>query len=367
MGGPGWHIEKRSRSSWLIAIELGRGPDGKRRRIRQSFRGTKKEAEAEAQRLYVECVVQGGYVAPNKLTVAEYLPEWLERHATLKRLAPKTKESYQHLIERYLVPALGHLPLQSLEPRHIEELAARMLRDEDYAPRTVSYALTILGTALKKAVRDRIIRYNPMDAVDKPSYQAVKYNLLSPQEVKRFREAIYPSPWYPLFWTALGTGARREELLALRWSRDVDLEGATIWVREAVVATKKGLEIGPPKTLASIRPISIDASVVEALWRQREAHSHDLVFPAIKNGGYMHPSTASHAFKRLARKAGFPQLRLHDLRHIHASLLIAAGVPYTVVQARLGHAKPSTTVDIYTHSFREAERSATEAFGRLFT
>jgi len=159
------HLEKKEDRSWNIIVEAGRDPvTQKRKRIKQAFEGTKREAEIEMARLVTE-LEKGTYIEPGKMTVGEYLLWWVEQHSTGKGLAPKTVVSYRQLITLHLNPALGSIPLSKLQPMHIQQYVNKALQKK--SPRTVAYSLTVLKQALKHAVQKWLsptIRLTPLSA-----------------------------------------------------------------------------------------------------------------------------------------------------------------------------------------------------------
>jgi len=371
------HLEKRSKNSWTIVIDTGRDPQTKKRkRIYKSFRGTKREAEKELAKTLVE-YEQGTYIKPSTITVSEYLLWWLEQHGKAKKLALKTLESYQFLIEKHLIPEIGAVPLAKLQPIHIHNFVIK--ENERVSPRTVAYTLTILRQALKHAVKKwRIISSNPADNVDIPKYQHVKYQVLSIEEAQiLLKNAKNYSSDYELIYTAIYTGMRRGELLALRWE-DINFNKKTIKVQRATQRiVGKGYITKEPKTTAGKRIIDIPNSLFMLLKQIKKEQienqlklgskyqNNDLIF-CLQDGRQLDPSNLSRRFHHLAVKNDFPNLRFHDLRHTHASLLLANGEQLHVVQQRLGHEKPSTTADIYGHVIPGQQQAAAERFDSLF-
>src|SRR5262249_36391506 len=179
----------------------------------------------------------------------------------------------------------------------------------------------------------------------------------SREELRRFLTAVADEPEYPLWRLAAQTGMRRGELLGLRW-RDVDLDRARLCVRQQLVRAGAQVAVGPPKTSAGRRSIALDLGTVAALRAhkasQREGRlrwgpayqDQDLVFS--RADGHQHdPDVVSQRFDSATGRARVPRIRLHDLRHTHATLLLQAGVPVKVVSERLGHSKTSITQDVY--------------------
>ncbi len=172
------------------------------------------------------------------------------------------------------------------------------------------------------------------------------------------------------------TGARRGEAYGLRWS-DVDVEAGTVSIRHSVAAVAGGIMVKDTKTHAA-RRFALDPSTLAVLAAQRrrmEARAaacavafdpNGFVFTATGDGSApLHPDTVSGGFRRLCERAGLPGIRLHDLRHLHATQLLAAGVPVRTVSGRLGHANASTTLNVYAHFLEASDREAATVIGGL--
>lgn len=351
------HLEKRSKSSWTIVIEAGRDPvTGKRKRIKVAFRGTKRQAEREMHRLLHE-LESGTYVEPSSMTVGEYLLWWLEHYAR-PSTAPRTFESYEMIVRRHLIPALGALALQKLQPVHIQAYYSQAL--QSLSPRTVAYHHAVLHEALRHAVRWQLIRANPADAVKRPQYRRPAPVVLDDEGARSLLRAAKGHQDYALILTALFTGMRQGELLGLRWE-DVDLEGGVIQIRQALQRVKgQGYVFREPKTEAGRRSVAISPQVVAVLRRlkKEQAAARLLLGPAYEDHGLVfcrpdgrpiNATTLTKRFRRLAEAAGFPGLRFHDLRHTHATLLLARGVHPKIVQERLGHEDVTLTLNTYSH------------------
>ena len=296
-----------------------------------------------------------------------YLDEWIERQAS--QLRPTTVRSYRQLIAAYLKPHLGDHRLDALDRRGIERFYARLLsaggrRGGPLSVRTVQYVHAVLHRALAHAVLDGLLEANPAGRAQPPRHRPDVEELDDEREVwdasqaARFLDFVDDHPWRALWHLAVGTGARRGELLGLRW-REVDLDAGN-------VSISRGLSFveGVPRLLGTKtsrrRVVSIGASVIDALRRheeqqraQREAATDwqdrwGLVFTQA-DGAPIDPLAVTKEFRALVRRAPVPVIRLQDIRHAHASILLGAGVPIPVVSRRLGHATVSMTLDVYSH------------------
>jgi len=243
--------------------------------------------------------------------------------------------------------------------------------------RSVVYHHRILSKALDYAVKMGVVVRNVADVVQPPRVKKVTMNTLSLEEVTRFLEAAKETDYYVYFATLLFTGLRRGELLALKW-RNLDLVKGTLTVVETAYKLGNGdYIIEEPKTAHSRRTISLPPSLVELFKVYRidqellriqlsvSLNVDDFVFIR-PDGSPMNPSAVTLAFRRIIKKAGLKAIRIHDLRHTHATLMLKAGVNPKVVSERLGHANISITLDIYSHVLPGMQEAAAEKFDKLF-
>jgi integrase len=302
-------------------------------------------------------------------TVAAYLADWLDLQAT--QLEPSSWQSYAGVVHRYLIPGLGEVPLSALSPAHLNPFYARLLRGGgvDGAPlslRTVQYCHDILRKACGDARRMGLLAANPcVDATvprqhpDRPDGGRREMTVWTPAELRTFLDAAADHPLYNLWVVAAGTGMRRGELLALAWG-DVNRPGRKLVVRHALSLTRGQVRRKAPKG-GRARTLSFDRYVAAAFARERDrqqarraasasrwSNGWDLVFTDAK-GRSLHPDGVSRSFRELVASLALPDARLHDLRHSHATHMLAAGVPVKVVSDRLGHASAQLTLDVYAH------------------
>ena len=291
------------------------------------------------------------------ITLSEYLGRWLD-DSVRDTVRQRTFERYESIVRVHLVPALGHIKLKSLTPVHVRGLYRRKL-DSRLAPRTVQYMHTTLHKALKQAVNDGLIPRNVTEAVKAPRPTKKEVQTLSPSEAQTFLEAIQGDRLEALYILALTSGMREGELLGLRWE-DVNLPAGTLSVRRTLSITRQGYIFEPPKNRKG-RNIKLTAPAVGALKGHRAAQNeerlklgslwedHGLVFPN-QTGKPVHPWILMTSFKKILKKAGLSEsIRLHDLRHTTATLLLGKGTHPKIVQELLGHTTISITLDTYSH------------------
>ena len=310
--------------------------------------------------------------------LGDYLDEWLERRVT--DLRPTTWRGYRNAVTAYLEPTLGAARLSSLDRRTIERLYAQLLRSggrrgRSLSPRTVSYIHAILHAALQDAVLDGLLEANPASRARRPQHdpRATEIDdgpqIWTVEQVAHFLDEVEEHPHRALWHLAVGTGARRGELLGLRWC-DVDLDAGVLRIARSLSRVGGVWRLLGTKTSRN-RTLSIGASVVAALRREREAQYErrdaagdawrdewGLVFTD-GDGSPLDPMRVTREFRRLVRVLDVPVIRLHDLRHTHASLLLAQDAPVKLVSERLGHAKIAMTMDTYAHLLPAMDAVAT--------
>jgi integrase len=356
------HVRKRGKRSWAIIVELDHGPDGKRCQKWHSVKGTKKEAESRLTEI-LHSIETGVYVAPAKLTVEAYLEKWLE--TTKATIAGKTFERYREIAKRHLVPALGRLMLPRLTPLHIQayyshELSAGRLGPKigGLSAQTVLHHHRVLREALQQAVRWQLLARNPADAVEPPKPQRREMNAINATQMAWLLSVVTGTRFHVPILLALTTGMRRGEFLGLRWS-DINLNTGTAAVRRSVEQTNEGIRFKSPKGKRG-RLISLPDITVEALGEYKQAQrakltelgisqGDDELVCALEDGSLWAPDTFTAQFARLAKRAGLKGIRLHDMRHSHATHLLQQGVHPKIVSERLGHSTVAITLDTYSH------------------
>jgi integrase len=365
-------------STYSVVLDLGRGPDGRRVRRWHSGYRTKKDAERARTELLAR-LDQGSYVEPSRLTLATFLREqWLPGLAT--RVRPTTLHSYRTNLERYVLPRIGQVTLQRLTPAHLNGLytALQAAGGRDGGPlsaRTVQAVHMTVRKALGDAARWGLVARNVAQLADPPSPKRADMRTWTAAQLRAFLEHVEAERLAALWMLAASTGMRRGEVLGVRWV-DIDLDLARVAVRQTLVLAGRQVVVSEPKTSRGRRSIALDPRTVAALraWKAAQAAERlawgpswvdsGLVFTR-EDGTPIHPEWLSDAFEWRVRAAGLPRLRFHDLRHTHASLGLAAGVPVKVMSERLGHATSSFTADAYQHVTPALEEQAASTVARL--
>ena len=360
---------KVRKDSWTVQIYTGVDPKtGKKRYYSEAVKG----AKALAQRRLTELLRQvdtGTFVEPSRLTVAEYFEQWL-RDSAGPHVSSRTLESYRGNLDRYLVPKLGRIPLEKLTARHVQEMEAQLLQNGGskggpLSPRTVLQAHRVLSKALNDAVKLGFVVRNVVDAVDPPRTTKYEAQILDWEEAHVFLDQISDPLRQTLALLAIQTGLRRSELLGLHW-RDIYFSSGTLSVRRALIKLASGeTELKAPKN-GHGRVVDLPAESVDALRAHRERNPEtsgngNFVF-CHSDGSLLDPDLVSKWFRKAARKAGLEGLRLHDLRHTHASLMLSKGIHLKVVSERLGHSSIGITGDLYSHVLPSVQEEAVRRF-----
>ncbi len=353
--------------TWGFAVDLP-SAEGARKTMRRGGFTTKWEA-TRALALVGERA-HASVRNDDRETVAAYLAGWL--HAMRHELAAKTLHQYGLYVRGDLVPALGTVRLEALRHEHVVALVADLERAGRGAT-TVERIVAVLSSALNHAVRTRRLTHNVATHVSTPAVTRTEVNPWTADQAATFLEAVAGDRLAEFFEVLVGTGLRLGEALALRWE-DVDLEHRVLRVRRSATTVGGHLLIGRPKTVGSAAGVGLSPRVVAALARQRERQVFDaltwgagyelgdLVF-ARENGSLLRPEYVRRRLHTVAAEAGLPRVRVHDLRHLAATLMISAGVPLALVSKTLRHSKVSITVDLYGHLTHEAAQAAADSLG----
>jgi integrase len=298
----------------------------------------------------------------SSLTLGQYLPEWLE--VCRGRLRPKTFDAYALCAHRVDLQ-LGRVPLVRLNPMIIQSAYAR-LEAGGLSPRTVFQTHAVLHRALDQAQHWGLVKSNPTELVAPPRPHQKEMTALSAAQLAILLTTSRGTRWHSL-WVVLGTaGLRIGEALGLKW-QDLDLETGRLQVKRALQRQKgNGLVFVAPKTPRSRRLIHLSGVAIEALGEQRQHVSGEMIFPNL-NGDLQESSSVTAALKVALSRAGLPRIRVHDLRHTTASVLLEAGTHPKLVQDLLGHSTVALTLNTYSHFTsglsREAARTMDSVLG----
>jgi integrase len=340
---------------------------GARRQKRITAR-TKNEVEVLRAK-FIASVSQGGFAEADvkKITVGDYLTQWVASLGQSVRVT--TAARYGEILMRHVIPVIGKVQLGKLAPLDIQRLYADRLA-AGLSPSTVALLHNILHKALKQGMRWGLLTRNVTEAVDPPKEATPEYVTWNQTQSAAFLSIADRDDLAALWRLALLTGMRRGEVLGLKWE-DVDLARGMLAVRRTLSrGVGGGYIFGVPKTAHGRRSIALPKSVVDSLKKHRTAQVElrlkvgeaydsklDMVF-ANALGEPIHPNTLAARFTKLQAQAGVPKIRIHDLRHTSATLMLANGEHPKIVQERLGHSDVSMTLNRYSHVTMDMQKDA---------
>jgi integrase len=354
-------IHLRVDGRWEARLNLG-WHDGKR--VRKSFFATTREGAAKLLADAKSQHDRGIPIPHSGTTVARYLADWLI--AVKGTIRPRTFESYELHVRHHIIPELGNIRLSALRPEHVRGLLKRKL-DAGLSPQTVVHMRTVLNTAFRQAIDDRLLSWNPVSSVKRPKVRRRAYSSFNADQARAFLLAAESSKLGAAFAIGLSLGLRRGEVLGLRW-QDIDLDGLTLRVEQTVqrirakIAGTAGFVASEPKTDRSRRTLALPAMLVPLLKRHRARQAQErlaaggewndalggLLFTT-PLGRPIEPKDVQAEFKATLAAAKLPDMRLHDLRHAAATFLIAQGLPLRLVMEVLGHSTIALTANTYGH------------------
>jgi integrase len=352
-----------------------------RRQVSRGGYATRALALAAMAELQVTSAA-GTYIERSRQTVGEYLTAWVAGVAGSGQVRASTYTSYETSIRAHIVPRLGEIPLQQLTRNEVRALYDQLRAHGrvkgavgGLSAKTVHNIHLCLHRALSDALDDGLLKSNPADRAHRLPPDRPEMRTWSRDQLQAFLAAVEDTPMRALWRLAASTGMRRGEVLGLRWE-DVDLDGGRLSVRQQLVRDRQTVAFGPPKTKAGRRSITLDPGTIAALYAHSHAQTanrlywgagyqpHNLVF-ARPDGSPHDPDSISQQFLSLSSRARLPRIKLHELRHTHATLLLAAGTHPKVVQERLGHSSIVVTLDRYSHVIPNLQDEAAVKIGAI--
>jgi integrase len=375
------HLRERPPGSgnWSAVIDVRDPATGKRKRKWHSLKATgKREAQIECARL-ISALDAGTYLEPDKTTVAQFLDRWLD--SVKPNVAPRTHERYAEICKKNIAPLLGGAMLSNLKPAQISEAYAKALSagttdKGPLSPQTVVHMHRVLKQALKQAVRWETLHRNAAEVVKPPKVEKRQMHVYDvPQTVNLIDVVRGHRVFIPVLLASM-CGLRRGEIAALRW-RNVDLDKASLSVVQSAEQTKDGVRYKEPKR-GRTRHVALSANVVAELrtWRTEQAQellrlgvrvTADTLICTTAAGEGIQPNSLTHEFAKAIKGKPLPRIRFHDLRHGHATHMLASGVHVKVASERLGHSKIGITLDLYSHVLPGMQEDAVAKVDAAFT
>jgi integrase len=394
-------IFKRSDGSWSAKIPIGNTSSGSIK-YQYIYGKSQKEVKDKVDGIKGD-VRNNNYAEPNKITVANWLDNWL--NVVMKNnIKDTTWLIYESVIRNHINPTLGGIRLMNLQASHIQKLYNEKLeggradkqknkktgkleqKEGGLSPKTIKHIHHVIQGALKQAIKEKIISINVAEAVKLPKLIKKEMKTLDIQQVTKFMEVASTDAFYKRYFAAylleLYTGLRRGELLGLRW-KDIDTKNGKIIVVQQLVKVGTKHIIRELKTESSQnRVIAVPGEVLQALKEHKNIKKEEykvlgydenrikkemidgLVFTN-ESGKLLQPRNFLRNFKGALKKAGLNTLRFHDMRHTFALLSLQQGVDIKTLQSDLGHESIETTLDRYGHVNEEMKRSASDKRSEL--
>ena len=329
--------------------------------------GEKVDAPAEAQVIDV--------AKADAYTVKSWVQTWYEVYSR-PHIRDSTRRFYEGYIDR-IIPALGDIPLKKLTGRDIQKLyndtkehgrIRKEQKDKDpgLSDTYVRGMHTMLHGCLQRAVKERLIPYNPSDDCIVPKVRKGEMKILPQESIAAYFKEAERRGVLAMFFLELSTGLRKGELAALLWE-DLDTDARTLRVdKQATAVPGGGVKVTRPKTETSIRTLSVPKETVELLKAEHAKHpDNPYMFPSPVTGGMYYPDSINSLHEKILKGAGLPHIRLHDMRHTAATLMLQNGVDIKTVSGMLGHYDAGFTLRTYTHTTTKQQEAAANTMGTV--
>ena len=377
--------------SYSIRVYRGRGADGKQLKpatatfdVKPTWTEKSARKKAEAFAATFEKDIKEGRITDSRQKFEEYCKYVIDlkeqrgaKHTTVTR--------YRELASR-IYPVIGHLRLTELRADILNTFYTSLAADGmnkktggGLSPKTIIEHHRLISTVLTQAVKEGLIPFNIAERATLPKVEQKEVNYFQPEQVEAIRDALEKEPfkWRMLVHLLLVTGARRGEVLGLKWDK-VDFEQNQVYICNNILYTPdRGVYEDTPKTKKSIRYISLPAETMKMLRRYRSAQREQrlamgdrwsetgFVFTQ-EDGEPMHPDSVTDWLTKFSKRHGLPHINAHAFRHTMASILYYNGVDTISISKRLGHAQPSTTANIYAHVIERADKENADIIAQVF-
>ena len=363
------YVRQRGPNAWQIQMPNGKvDANGNRGWLRETVHGTADEAIRRRDEIEVD--LRRGHIATTRETVRWLVTAWLESKQYIRL---RTRERYELVIQRHIIPHFGERRLAELKPFDFRELYAN-LRNRGVGAETIRLAHIILRQATNQAVDDDVLPKSPIGKATPERHKPEEVKPPPPDKVREMLDLMKEERpgVYPLVCLAAATGMRRGEVAALRWENINLADGEIRIMQSRVVSRSKGAILQDPKTKSGMRTVFIDQATIAVLRAHRDRQDAHIkaMDGAYEDKGWVmanvfgdlhHPNILSDAVVKLSRRVNQP-MHFHLLRHHHASLLLHLGISDISVSKRLGHSSPTVTRNIYAHNRPEWDKVAAERY-----
>jgi len=309
----------------------------------------------------------------SEMPFGEWIDFWYKTYCK-HTIRLTTQLEYESRIYKHIIPEIGSIPLNKLTQADLQQFYARTkssgrkIKVEAYgtglSDRVVRAIHANCRSALEKAVQEGLIRTNPAVGCKLPPKKSREMKVLTPNEVIRFLTRAKEEGYYELFLLELGTGMRRGEILALKWS-DLNFTTGELRIERQVNVFNKEQVISTPKTKSSIRTIILPPSLLQILSDYKTTVDSEWIFPSpLDNTKTRHPSAVRKRMQIILERAGCKKVRFHDLRHTFSTMALESGMDIKSLSSMLGHVSSATTIDIYSHITNTMQRQAAAKIDR---
>ena len=379
------NIEKRGENSYRLRVSGGYTGDGKRITYKKTIQAKNKTEAQKELALFISEIETGQALSAKKMRLRDYAEFWINNYA-IPNLSPKTYERYKSMLKARILPYLGNMYLDKIQPMQLmylyQELSEctyiRKNETHKLSSKTILEHHRLLHSMLQQAVYWQMIPYNPASRVRPPKARKPNINFYDDVQTIALIKALEGEElkFRVIILLTIFTGLRRGEVLGLEW-QDIDFKNSSVTVRQASqYVSSIGIYTKDPKTETSNRIISIPESITKLLKEYQRKQLKNRLLLGDKwietnrlfvqsNGAPMHPDTITKWFRQFLEDKNLPHITFHGLRHTHATLLISQGLDVRTVSNRLGHAQTSTTLNIYAHAFAKMDREASEKLDNL--
>ena len=390
------NITKRTNGTYLIRVSCGLDENGKPIQRSKTFHPSslslsesKKQKELEQFIFEFESEVKANAdiikACPKEYTFAAFCTEYKKIKASI--LSPDTWKFYERVLDEFFIPRLGKLKLTEIQPAHAQQMVNILMKPGSrqdgkgkyLSPATVKRYITVLQSVMTLACKQGFVHSNPADTkkLEIPKSIAPDVEVFDDDETQNIINALEKEPTHirAVISVALYTGARRGEIVGLKWD-DIDLDAGTLSIKRSVYKPHgEPAREKPPKTVSSIRTIAIPQVLCDILREHKSEQDKRIAYLGDSwyrgnyvfteaDGHVMNPQTPTKQFDHFLKRHGIRHLKFHGLRHTSATLLLANGCDIKTVSSRLGHTSIDTT-NIYLHVLAKADKAAADCFDKM--